>query len=80
LACDLEREGTDMAASTRRNRLLPWFIGVAIIAVMDFVTGYLFFATGCRVPGAAQVMVLIAMPVVYLTLMYLVVSDWPEKT
>ncbi len=66
-----------MAETARRNQLLPWFIGVGVIAAMDIVTGYLFFATSCRAPGIAQILVLIVMPVVYLVLMYMAFKSQP---
>ncbi len=60
-----------MAMANRRNTLLPWYIGLVIIAIVDAYVGYLFYATKCQATGLAQVLVLIVMPVVYLTLMYL---------
>ena len=60
-----------MATMERRNPLMPWIIGLVIIAIVDFYIGYLFLATDCQAPGLAQFLVLVAIPVVYLVLMYL---------
>jgi hypothetical protein len=62
-----------MAAIDNRGNfsLLPWYIGLAIIAVVDAFIGYLFYSTRCEAPGLAQVLVLVAVPGVYLVLMYL---------
>ncbi len=60
-----------MAALARRNVLMPWFIGAVIIAFADLYVGYKFFSTNCEAPGLAQFMVLVAVPGVYLVLMYL---------
>ena len=60
-----------MAMTTRRNPLLPWYIGLVIIAVVDAYVGYQFYATNCEATGLAQFLVLVAMPGVYLVLMYL---------
>ena len=53
------------------SRLLPWYIGLIIIAVVDIFIGYQFYATQCEATGLAQALVLIAVPGVYLVLMYL---------
>ncbi len=60
-----------MAASVRRNALIPWFIGVVLIAIVDIYVGYTFFSSKCEAPGLAQFMVLVLVPGVYLVLMYL---------
>jgi hypothetical protein len=66
-----------MAALVRRNPLLPWFIGIVIIAIADIYVAYSFFSSSCQVPGLAQLMVLVAMPGVYLALMYLTFRSQP---
>ena len=66
-----------MAIPERRNVLLPWTIGLIIIAIVDAYTAYLFFETGCQAPGIAQFLVLIAVPVVYLVLMYMTLKSQP---
>jgi len=60
-----------MLASARSNRLLPWFVGIVIIAVADIYVGYTFYASKCEAPSLAAFLVLVAVPGVYLVLMYL---------
>ncbi len=60
-----------MRALARRNALLPWLIGIVIIAIVDIYVGYSFYSSNCQAPGLAQFLVLIAVPGVYLVLMYL---------
>jgi hypothetical protein len=69
-----------MPVAQRRNPLLPWFIGLAIIAIVEIYIGYLFFGAACEAPGIAQFMVLVAIPAVYLTLMYLTLKRQPDET
>ena len=66
-----------MATIDRRMSLLPWYIGLAIIAVVDAFIAYLFYSTRCEVPGLAQFLVLVAVPGVYLVLMYLTFKSQP---
>ena len=58
-------------AKKTNSRLLPWYVGLAIIAVVDGYIGYQFYATKCEAPGIAQFLVLVVVPGVYLVLMYL---------
>jgi len=60
-----------MAMTTRRSPLLPWYIGLVVIAVVDAYVGYLFYATKCEATGLPQFLVLIVIPGIYLGLMYL---------
>ena len=61
-----------MPSMVRRNPLLPWFIGIIIIiAIADLYVAYSFYSSNCQAPGLAQFLVLVAMPGVYLVLMYL---------
>lgn len=56
---------------TKRNRLLPWFIGLAInLAVIAFVGGRV-YAGECPAPSIVELGVLLVIPAVYLGLMYL---------
>lgn len=66
-----------MAETTRRNPLLPWFIGLGIIIPADIYIGYQFLATACSAPVIAQALVVVVVPVVYLTLMYLTFKSQP---
>jgi hypothetical protein len=55
----------------RRNRLLPWYIGIAIIIAAEIIVGYQMFYVGCPAPVLLELAMLTVIPVVYLTLMYL---------
>jgi len=60
-----------MAMPTRRNPLMPWYLGLSIIAIVDVYVGYQFYATKCEATGLPQFLVLIIIPGIYLVLMYL---------
>jgi hypothetical protein len=60
-----------VANAVRRNRLLPWYIGIAIVVPAVIYVGYLLYTSGCAVPVPTALMVLVAIPLVYLVLMYL---------
>jgi len=60
-----------MNHATKRNRLLPWLIGLAInLAAIAFVGGRM-YAGECPAPTVLELGVLLVVPVVYLGLMYL---------
>ena len=46
-------------------------IGVIVIFIADIYVAYTFYSSNCQAPGIAQFLVLVAMPGVYLVLMYL---------
>jgi hypothetical protein len=60
-----------MNQAVRRNRLLPWYIGIAIVILGELYIGYEMFYVGCPAPVMLELAVLIVIPIVYLTLMYL---------
>ena len=60
-----------MNQMARRNRLMPWYIGIAIIIAAEIYVGYEMFYVGCPAPVLLEVAMLIVIPVVYLVLMYL---------
>lgn len=60
-----------MAIIPPRNALMPWYIGLVVIAIVDAYIGYQFFATGCEAPAIAQFLVVGVVPGIYLALMYL---------
>ncbi len=64
-----------MPQAKKRNVLLPWFIGVAIVALAVLWLAYQIFSQACEAPGLAQAIVLIVLPVVYLALMYLTLKS-----
>ena len=55
----------------RRNRLLPWYIGIAIIVAAELVVTYQMFYVGCPAPVLLELAMLVVIPGVYLGLMYL---------
>jgi hypothetical protein len=60
-----------MATPRKRNPLLPWIIGIIIIVAADLAVASWMFQSGCQAPGVVQILVLVAIPVVYLVLAYL---------
>jgi hypothetical protein len=70
------RDGTPlMNQITRRNRLLPWYIGIAVVLVAVIYVGYQMFFVGCPAPTIVELGVLVVIPVVYLVLMYLTLTS-----
>jgi hypothetical protein len=67
----MEFEMTQLPAS-RRNPLLPWWIGLVIIVAAVGYVAYRFSCTECgQFGGLLEFLVLGVVPVVYLVLMYL---------
>jgi hypothetical protein len=64
-----------MASTARRNPLMPWYIGLVIVGLVDAFVAYEFFATKCQAPGIAQMLVVVVLPGVYLALMYLTLKS-----
>jgi hypothetical protein len=60
-----------MNQSVQRNRLLPWYIGMAVIIAVVAYVGYQMFFVGCPAPTIIELGVLLVIPAVYLVLMYL---------
>ena len=60
-----------MVQTIKRNRLLPWYIGIAIVIAAEIYVGYEMFYVGCPAPVLLELATLIVIPVVYLGLMYL---------
>jgi len=58
-----------------RNRLISWYIGIAIIVPAVIYVGYLLVASGCAVPAMSALLVLFVIPIVYLVLMYLTLTS-----
>lgn len=51
--------------------ITAWIIGLIVIAVVEIYLAYVFFGAACSAPAIAQLMVLVALPAVYVGLMYL---------
>ncbi|WP_127601051.1 hypothetical protein [Nitratireductor alexandrii] len=55
----------------RRNPLLPWWIGLALIVAVIVYVAYRFACLDCAPAGFLEFMILGIVPAVYLLLMYL---------
>jgi hypothetical protein len=64
-----------MTQSTGRNRLTPWYVGLALNLVIVAYAAWEMTAGGCAAPPATLVIALVAMPVVYVALMYLTLTS-----
>jgi len=64
-------EMATMTQERKRNVLLPWFIGIVIVLLVDGWIAYRMFATACPAPGIVEMIIVIVLPAVYLGLMYL---------
>ncbi|WP_291298374.1 hypothetical protein [Elioraea sp.] len=64
-----------MAATSPRNRLLPWFIGLLVIIAAAVAGVWVLYAGGCAAPAMVVVIALVVMPAVYLALMYLTLTS-----
>lgn len=64
-----------MANDGKRNRLVPWVIGIIILLIADIRIGYRMVATDCPAPGFAEFLVLVVVPGVYLVLMYMTLTS-----
>ncbi|GMV62412.1 MAG: hypothetical protein AMXMBFR74_15800 [Parvibaculum sp.] len=62
-------------AGSSRNRLMPWYIGMAIILMSVLYVGYRMASNGCPAPTIVEFGVLVIIPVVYLALMYLTLKS-----
>jgi hypothetical protein len=60
-----------MVLSSPRKPLTAWIIGLVVVLAIEAYLAYAFFGAACNAPALAQFMVLIALPGVYLVLMYL---------
>jgi hypothetical protein len=64
-----------MNTLSRRNRLMPWYIGIVIVILGVGYLGYQMYATGCAAPAVSVFLVLLGIPIVYLVLMYLTLTS-----
>lgn len=64
-----------MIIAPHRNRLTPWYIGVVIIAAAVGYLGYYVSVNDCGASPALLFAVLLVIPVVYLTLMYMTLTS-----
>ncbi|WEX10723.1 hypothetical protein [Chelativorans sp. AA-79] len=59
----------------KRNRLMPWYIGTAVILASVFFVAYRMWVNDCGAPVAIELGVLTVIPAVYLALMYLTLTS-----
>lgn len=64
-----------MEQTRRRNQLLPWYIGVAIVVAADIFVVRELFSSACQAPGIVAAGVVVVIPLVYLVLMYLTLKS-----
>jgi hypothetical protein len=58
-----------------RNRLLPWFVGIAIVVAAVVFVGWRMVVTGCAADTPVALGVLVLIPLVYLGLMFLTLTS-----
>lgn len=58
-----------------RNRLLPWFVGIAIVVAAVVFVGWRMVVTGCATDTPVALGVLVLIPLVYLGLMFLTLTS-----
>lgn len=61
----------------KRNPLISWYIGLVAVIVAVATVGWQMYVTNCAAPPAAIAIVLVIIPVIYLTLMYLTLKSQP---
>ncbi|WP_372617146.1 hypothetical protein [Falsiroseomonas sp.] len=64
-----------MSGTTKRNRLMPWYIGLVLILATLAFAGWELASGGCGAPPAALVIALLVMPAVYIGLMYMTLTS-----
>lgn len=65
-----------MSGTAKRNRLMPWMIGLVLILAALAYAAWEILSGGCgATPAATLVIALLVMPVVYLGLMYLTLTS-----
>jgi hypothetical protein len=63
-----------MAQPTRQQRLISWTVGAAVVLAAVIYTGYQMFIADPVAPVFVRVLVLIAIPAIYLALMYVTLA------
>jgi len=64
-----------MADAMKRNRLMPWVIGLVIIVAAVAWAAWTLLSNGCAVPAPTLFIALGVMPAVYIVLMYLTLTS-----
>lgn len=60
-----------MALTSSDRPVAAWIIGLIIVVAIELYLAFTFLGSACSAPALPQFMVLIALPAVYLALMYL---------
>lgn len=66
-----------MLDAHRRNPLVSWYIGLVLILACVIGVGWQMHVSQCMAPLGAQLIILVAIPVIYLALMYLTLKSQP---
>lgn len=66
-----------MLQAHKRNPLRSWYIGLVLTVISVGIAAWQMYATGCSAPPIAIAIVLLVIPTVYLTLMYLALKSQP---
>lgn len=64
-----------MALSQSDKPVTAWIVGLIVVAIVEIYLAFTFFGSACSAPALAQFMVLIAVPGVYLALMYVTLKS-----
>jgi len=64
-----------MTTIAPRNRLMPWYIGMLIVVSAVIYVGYQMYTADCTITAPVGFLVLLVIPIVYLTLMYLTLTS-----
>jgi hypothetical protein len=64
-----------MSGTVKRNRLMPWTIGLVVILVAVAFAAWQLLSNGCAVPAPTLFVALGVMPAVYLVLMYMTLTS-----
>jgi hypothetical protein len=64
-----------MPEAIKRNRLMPWIIGLVINVGAAATAGWMLLSNGCAVPAPTLLIALAVMPAIYIVLMYLTLTS-----
>jgi hypothetical protein len=64
-----------MSGTAKRNRLMPWTVGLVVILLAIAFAAWQLLSNGCAVPPVTLFVALGIMPAVYLVLMYLTLTS-----
>lgn len=64
-----------MSGTVKRNRLVPWTIGLVVIVLAVIYAGWNMLSSECAVPAPTLFIALLVMPAVYVVLMYMTLTS-----